>query len=537
MKWYRLCFRFPAVVAGLILLPAALSAQEAVSHVRVVRLSYVSGTVGVRRPDSTEWAKALVNTPIQEGFEISTSANSFAEVEFENGSTARVGELSKVGFSQLALDAEGNKLNRLTFEEGYATFHFLPEHHDTYSVKIADATLTPSGKTEFRTDLRQGRVRVEVFNGSVEVVAPSGSAKVGKDKVLEYSTSTPQEAFNVEHGITKDSWDKWSEARDTQAQLALSDQAVSARGPRYGWSDLDAYGEWAYIPGYGNGWAPFAPLGWSPYSLGMWDFYPGLGLTWISGDPWGWLPYHYGMWNYDASFGWFWMPGSFGAWSPALVSWYAGPGWIGWAPYGFVGPPGMNVVTTVPGSAIQPGHWITPRIVTPVKASAGTKMAQLPIQAGGALAAGATAFTRGVSPAAGTHTVAPTTILMGGDAAKESALLAARHSAHQPLRVQAGTTLGGRFRVGGAGGEFRGDVFAGAGARGLNAPRGPESMHGTGAGPAVLPHAQASASSEERGGGMMPASAGGSSPTPNSAPASSGPASSGHTSTSGGGHH
>ena len=37
----------------------------------------------------------------------------------------------------------GNKLNRLTFEQGYATFHLLPEHHDAYSVKIAEATLTP----------------------------------------------------------------------------------------------------------------------------------------------------------------------------------------------------------------------------------------------------------------------------------------------------------------------------------------------------------------------------------------------------------
>ncbi len=32
---------------------------------------------------------------------------------------------------------DGNKLNRLTFEQGYATFHLLPEHHDAYSVKIA----------------------------------------------------------------------------------------------------------------------------------------------------------------------------------------------------------------------------------------------------------------------------------------------------------------------------------------------------------------------------------------------------------------
>ena len=115
-----------------------------------------------------------MNTPVQEGFEISTSADSFAEVEFENGSTARLGQLSHLAFDQLALDAEGYKLNRMTFEQGYATFHFLPEKHDAYSVKIAGATLTPSGKSMFRTDLDKGHVRVEVFNGLVEIAGPPG---------------------------------------------------------------------------------------------------------------------------------------------------------------------------------------------------------------------------------------------------------------------------------------------------------------------------------------------------------------------------
>ena len=36
-------------IASLLFLPMTLAAQQAVSHVRVVRLSYVSGTVGVRR--------------------------------------------------------------------------------------------------------------------------------------------------------------------------------------------------------------------------------------------------------------------------------------------------------------------------------------------------------------------------------------------------------------------------------------------------------------------------------------------------------
>ena len=44
----------------------------------------------LKRPGSAEQEQAMVNTPIQEGFELSTSSGSYAEVEFENGSTARI---------------------------------------------------------------------------------------------------------------------------------------------------------------------------------------------------------------------------------------------------------------------------------------------------------------------------------------------------------------------------------------------------------------------------------------------------------------
>ena len=111
--------------------------QVAKSHARVVRLSYVNGTVMLTRPGLAEPEPATVNTPIQEGFELSTSGGSYAEVEFENGSTARIGELSKLLFHQLALDAEGNKLNGMTFEQGYATFHFFAEQNPSGRIKAA----------------------------------------------------------------------------------------------------------------------------------------------------------------------------------------------------------------------------------------------------------------------------------------------------------------------------------------------------------------------------------------------------------------
>jgi hypothetical protein len=165
--------------------------EQRLSHARVVRLSYVSGTVAVKRPKAAEWAKAMVNTPIQEGYSVSTSSNSFAEVEFENGSTARLGELSEIDFTQLAMNGEGNKLNRLALEQGYATFHFLPEHGDVYEVKAAGATFTPDGKSEFRTDIDYGRLRAEVFSGSVDVAASVAGSNVPLATLVRTVTLAP----------------------------------------------------------------------------------------------------------------------------------------------------------------------------------------------------------------------------------------------------------------------------------------------------------------------------------------------------------
>jgi hypothetical protein len=349
------------------------------SHVRIVRLSFSEGTVSIQRPDVTGWTTAPANTPIQEGFQLSTGKTSFAEVEFENGSTARIGELSLLEFTELSLAPSGGKVNRLAFSRGYATFHVTPQPDDVYEVSVGQVKLTPNGKAEFRTDREGDTLRVEVFKGEVELSGPQGSVTLARNKVVETSLNT-EEAYQVTHGITRDSWDAWvAERDDIQASNGVpSTYSSAAAGTNYGWADLTTYGSWSYLPGGGYGWIPSVYAGWSPYSLGRWCWYPAFGYTWISYEPWGWLPYHYGNWLFDPTFGWAWFPGSFGLWSPALVSWYQGPGWIGWAPItpavqvagGATGVPTTGVLKGCPGAAgcikavnvqaLQSGKLVTP---------------------------------------------------------------------------------------------------------------------------------------------------------------------------------
>ena len=325
-------------ISALVLFSGGLAWAQAYSHARIVRLSFEEGTITVARPDAPNGAAASVNTPIQEGFKLSTADDSFAEVEFENTSTARIGQLSELDFDQLALDQNGGKLNGMTLAQGYATFNVFPEDGDVYQVKAGSATANlASGKlTRFRVDLDGDNVRIEVFKGAVDVTSPFGDEQVSKNNVFEMHPGAAEPVV-VSHGITKDAWDNWVEDREDQAQLARrksppGQYTNDVSSLMYGWNDLYYYGNWESVPGYGYGWIPAMGFGWTPYSYGQWLWYPGFGYTWISFEPWGWLPFHYGGWVYDPNFGWCWIPGGFNSWSPALVSWYQGPGWVGWTP-------------------------------------------------------------------------------------------------------------------------------------------------------------------------------------------------------------
>jgi hypothetical protein len=409
----------PIVIGALfVALPVAASATTtgvhqpaataAVSHVRVVRLSFLQGTAAIRRPGSDQWTEAMVNTPIQEGFVLSTDKGSFLEIEFENGSTVRMGEKSELDFTQLALAANGGHLSHMILEDGYATFTVIPKRNDEYVVTVGGVDVTPSGKTEFRTDLDQNHMRLEVLGGRVQAADSSEKETVSKNHVL-VRDSGDVASFQVSDKIKKDDWDKWTDARAEQTSLAYDEEAVNLGSPIFGWDDLDVYGEWGFFPGFGNAWVPYEPAGWSPYSSGLWDFYPGLGYTWVSGEPWGWLPYHYGFWNYSPAAGWFWMPGAPGAaWSPALVNWYSGPGWVGWTPVGSAGVGGRlpctlavnGCLTAVSPTVLSNGQKIVPGsslVVHPTSVETFTHIAQPEVAA---VSHGVTGFRAGTATGA-----------------------------------------------------------------------------------------------------------------------------------------
>jgi len=215
---YRRCLVLLAI--SIVITPAALLAAVVPSHVRVVSVSYSVGDVNIVEPGSSDPAAAPMNTPIRDGATLKTGDNSYAEVEFENGSTVRIGERSQLEFKQLAVTPQGDTLNTLHLEFGYATFHFMPRHHDEDTVQALDTTLRALGSAEFRTDIYDEALRVEVISGKVHAAraAEAQNQDLSKNKVLALIWKVP-ESFRITEGFTKDVWDKWVQARDLKALL------------------------------------------------------------------------------------------------------------------------------------------------------------------------------------------------------------------------------------------------------------------------------------------------------------------------------
>ena len=220
-----------------------------VSHARVVSLSLVEGAVFERGPGSDKWARATLETPIQEGVSIATAKHSFVEVQFENGSTVRLGELSRIDFKELALAPHSGRVDHLRLDVGFATIHVTPSRHDECVLSAYGASLAPRGKTEFRTDLSHGYLRVEVFKGRVQVGDSSQAERLRKDQVLAYDSRSGGD-FQVTDSIQMDDWDKWALARDQQAERAAYNNQ-GAGWPLYGWDELIPFGNMGAFP-YGD---------------------------------------------------------------------------------------------------------------------------------------------------------------------------------------------------------------------------------------------------------------------------------------------
>ena len=301
------------------------------SHVRIVRLSLVEGDVQVTTGGGATWEKAIANLPVREGMSIAT-AQGRAEIEFENGATARIADNSVLRFTELAL-ADGEKVTRLDISQGTATLYTNPTRRETFVVHAGKLEMTVREKSRFRVDVFEDGASVSVLKGHVEVETAGGPESVNKGQTLAVRNNASDQ-IALERNPAPDAWDRWVSDRDDANNTGRADSMRYMNSPvSYGMADLSYYGGWQNVGGYGNCWQPYGVgAGWSPFYNGTWGFVPGMGFTWVSYEPWGWMPYHYGRWAFSPAFGWLWVPGYFNGFNPGAVHWYHTAGGVGWVP-------------------------------------------------------------------------------------------------------------------------------------------------------------------------------------------------------------
>ena len=334
---------------ALLALPALADSQA-----RIVRLSDVQGSVQIDKNTGLGFENAFLNLPITQGAQVRTHDRGRAEIEFEDGSTLRLTPNTTVEFSALGLKDSGKRISVINLVEGMAYVNWLGKSGDEFSMNFSHEKISLDHPAHFRVQASPEIAKLAVFKGNVDVDAPTGKVMVEKKKTATFDAADNDKytlAKNVEEGPL-DSWDK--EASSYHDQYARNNSSPYG----YGVSDLNYYGAYSNVPGYGMMWQPyFTGVGWDPFMNGAWSFYPGYGYMFASAYPWGWMPYHYGNWMFVPGMGWMWQAGGFN-------NWLTVPRFAGTVPTNFhpLAPPATGTLRTVvvgragTTSALPPGR-------------------------------------------------------------------------------------------------------------------------------------------------------------------------------------
>ena len=282
------------------------------SQARIVRLSDVEGNVLIDRNGGQGYEKAILNLPITQGVKLKAGDTGRAELEMEDGSTVRIIPDTVVEIPQLSLRDSGAKVSSIRLLEGTAYFNFAGTKDDEFSITFVREKIALTHAAHLRVSVGDTDATVGVFKGDVEVDGPSSKVEISKNHKATFDL-IDDDKYKLARDFEEEPFDSWDKQQD-QYRDRYASSAYSGYSPyTYGTSDLNYYGSFSDVPGYGMMWQPyFAGAGWDPFMNGAWAFAPGFGYGWVSAYPWGWTPYHYGSWAYVPMYGWMWQPG--GAW-------------------------------------------------------------------------------------------------------------------------------------------------------------------------------------------------------------------------------
>lgn len=341
------------------------------------RVERVDGQVAMSRELSNpeagkQFVEITPNTPISAGDRIYTRDRSSAAIAFTGRNFARLDDNTSLDVLSLS-----HGRTQLALRDGSAIFNVGELQNDELfevATPYGAIDLQEPGFYEIGVDDR-GNTIVSVLSGLAQVVGLAGSGQISKGEVLTLLGQTaadialsrldPGYAGGLLDNYYRYQYPNQYDGRYRDYNAYLNDPYYYDPYNRYtsyqyvtdaipGVYDLDGYGDWQDVDGYGYAWRPRVDAGWAPYQQGYWVMDDLYGLTWVSNEPWGYAPYHYGRWAFINN-QWFWIPDRANtepAYAPALVAFLplTDSNLIGWAPLG----PGDPYAVTYYDENLQP---------------------------------------------------------------------------------------------------------------------------------------------------------------------------------------
>jgi len=317
---------------------------------RVARLSYIHGNLSFQPAGTDDWATVALNRPVTTGDKIWADNDSRAELHIGSASLRLS---SNTGFSFFNLS---DNVTQIRLTQGTLRIRIKRlDENETFEVDTPNLAFSALRPGIYRINVNEGgdTTIVKVREGQGEVTGGGSAYNIRAHEVGNF-TGTDQISADVESfGNDDDDFDHWCGDRDRHEDTSVSARYVSR--DVIGYEDLDDYGGWRPVSGYGTVWFPHTTIvGWAPYHYGHWAYVYPWGYTWVDDAPWGFAPFHYGRWIFVSGV-WGWVPAPPPApgvvyvrpvYAPALVAWVGGPHFsigvsigggaaaVGWFPLG-----------------------------------------------------------------------------------------------------------------------------------------------------------------------------------------------------------
>ena len=240
---------------------------------RVARMNYTQGSVTFQPGGEGDWVTAVPNRPLTSGDNLWTDQDSRAEMHV--GSTA-IRLAPETSMTVLDLD---DRTTQLRLSEG--TLILRVRHLDDGDLVEVDTpnlafNLQRTGEYRIDVDSNGDMTNVSVLSGRGEVTGGGYSYTVVAGQSARFS-GTDQLNYDIAQLPRADDFDNWAFQRDHREDGAESANYVSPE--MTGYEDLDDYGHWQYVGGYGTVWVPSSVASdWAPYRNGHWAYIESLGM-------------------------------------------------------------------------------------------------------------------------------------------------------------------------------------------------------------------------------------------------------------------